>query len=180
MLMSGTDSHMAGLGNMGELVQPFQRNQPGYEGYLNGRVASLAEVLRDGGYNTYTVGKWHLGRTEETSPAARGFDRSYILVQGGASHFDDQFAIIGNDPKTIYRENGKQVSAPEGFFSSQFYTDTMLEYIEQGRSNGKPFFACCPTPLPTGRCMCRTSGWTSTKAATPPATRPSARSVWRA
>lgn len=141
MLMSGTDSHMAGLGNMGELIQPFQRNQPGYEGYLNERVASLAEVLRSGGYNTYTVGKWHLGRTEETSPAARGFDRSYILVQGGASHFDDQFAIIGNDPKAIYRENGKQVSAPEGFFSSQFYTDTMLEYIEQGRSNGKPFFA---------------------------------------
>ena len=54
MLMSGTDSHMAGLGNMGELIQPFQRNQPGYEGYLNERVASLAEVLRDGGYNTYT------------------------------------------------------------------------------------------------------------------------------
>ena len=141
MLMSGTDSHMAGLGNMGELIQPFQRDQPGYEGYLNDRVASIAEVLGAGGYNTYTVGKWHLGRTEDTSPAARGFDRSYILVQGGASHFDDQFAIISNDPVAIYREDGKQVSAPEGFYSSQFYTDTLLEYIDTGRKNGKPFFA---------------------------------------
>src|SRR5690606_2863511 len=43
MLMSGTDSHIAGLGNMAELVQPFQVDQPGYEGYLNDRVASLAE-----------------------------------------------------------------------------------------------------------------------------------------
>ncbi|NLY59798.1 MAG: arylsulfatase [Gammaproteobacteria bacterium] len=141
MLMSGTDSHMAGLGNMGELIQPFQRDQPGYEGYLNDRVVSIAEVLGEGGYNTYTVGKWHLGRTEETSPAARGFDRSYILVQGGASHFDDQFAIISNDPKAIYREDGKQVSAPEGFYSTEFYTDTMLDYIDTGRKNGKPFFA---------------------------------------
>ncbi|WP_256582335.1 arylsulfatase [Pseudomonas sp. MYb185] len=140
MLMSGTDSHIAGLGNMAELVQPFQVDQPGYEGYLNDRVASLAEVLQDGGYSTYTVGKWHLGRSEELSPKARGFDRSYILVQGGASHFDDQMAIISVDPKAIYREDGKQVSVPDGFFSSQFYTDKLIEYIEADRRSGKPFF----------------------------------------
>ena len=140
MLMSGTDSHIAGLGNMAELMQPFQADQPGYEGYLNDRVANLAEVLQDGGYSTYTVGKWHLGRSEELSPNARGFDRSYILVQGGASHFDDQMAIISVDPKAIYREDGKQVSVPDGFFSTQFYTDKLIEYIEADRRSGKPFF----------------------------------------
>lgn len=140
MLMSGTDSHIAGLGNMAELMQPFQQGQPGYEGYLNDRVANLAEVLQEGGYNTYTVGKWHLGRSEELSPNARGFDHSYILVQGGASHFDDQMAIISVDPKAIYREDGKQVSVPDGFFSTQFYTDKLIEYIEADRQNGKPFF----------------------------------------
>src|SRR5690606_22620776 len=117
-----------------------QVDQPGYEGYLNDRVASLAEVLQDGGYSTYTVGKWHLGRSEELSPKARGFDRSYILVQGGASHFDDQMALISVDPKAIYREDGKQVSVPDGFFSSQFYTDKLIEYIEADRRSGKPFF----------------------------------------
>lgn len=140
MLMSGTDSHIAGLGNMAELMQPFQQGQPGYEGYLNDRVANLAEVLQEGGYNTYTVGKWHLGRSEELSPNARGFDHSYILVQGGASHFDDQMAIISVDPKAIYREDGKQVSVPDGFFSTQFYTDKLIEYLEADRQNGKPFF----------------------------------------
>lgn len=140
MLMSGTDSHIAGLGNMAELMQPFQQGKPGYEGYLNDRVANLAEVLQDGGYSTYTVGKWHLGRSEELSPNARGFDRSYILVQGGASHFDDQMAIISVDPKAIYREDGKQVSVPDGFFSTQFYTDKLIEYIEADRRSGKPFF----------------------------------------
>ncbi|MGP3789723.1 arylsulfatase [Pseudomonas sp. B392_1p] len=141
MLLSGTDNHLAGLGNMGELLQDYQKGQPGYEGYLNDRVASLAEVMQDAGYNTYTVGKWHLGRTEETSPKARGFDRSFILVQGGASHFDDQFAIIAADPKAIYREDGKQVEAPENFFSTEFYTDRIIQNIEADKANGKPFIA---------------------------------------
>jgi len=141
MLFSGTDSHQAGLGNMGELTQDFQKGQPGYEGYLNERVANLAEVMQDAGYKTYTTGKWHLGRSEELSPRARGFDRSYILVQGGASHFDDQKAIISVDPKAIYREDGKQVEVPAGFFSSEFYTDRLIQYIEQDKAEGKPFLA---------------------------------------
>jgi hypothetical protein len=47
MLLSGTDNHVAGLGNMGELRAPNQMGQPGYEGVLNTRVASIAELLRD-------------------------------------------------------------------------------------------------------------------------------------
>jgi len=57
MLLSGTDNHITGLGNMGEMIAPEQRGKPGYEGHLNKRVASLAEVLRAGGYHTYMAGK---------------------------------------------------------------------------------------------------------------------------
>ena len=38
MLLSGTDNHIAGLGNMGEMLAPEQRGKPGYEGHLNDRV----------------------------------------------------------------------------------------------------------------------------------------------
>ena len=141
MMLSGADSHVAGLGNMGELLQPFQQGQPGYEGYLNERMVTVGQVLQDAGYNTYTTGKWHLGRTEETSPKARGFDRSFILVQGGASHFDDQHAIIAKDPKAIYREDGKQVEVPKGFYSSEFYTNRLIDYIEADKASNKPFMA---------------------------------------
>ncbi|MFC6673906.1 arylsulfatase [Marinobacterium aestuariivivens] len=141
MLLSGTDSHQAGLGNMAELLQPEQQGKPGYEGYLNTSVATLPEILHDAGYNTYMVGKWHLGRTEDKSPAARGFDKSFALIQGGASHFDDQRAIISVDPKAIYRDNGKSVELPEGFFSSDFYTNRMIRYIEEDITQDKPFFA---------------------------------------
>ncbi|AMQ88882.1 arylsulfatase [Marinobacter sp. LQ44] len=138
MLFSGTDNHRAGIGNMAELLTPEQKGQPGYEGHLNDLVVTLPEVLRDNGYHTSTTGKWHLGRTEALSPNARGFDESWVLVQGGASHFDDGRAIIGVDPKAIYLENGKQVEAPNGFFSSDFYADKAIEYVNA--AGDKPFF----------------------------------------
>ena len=71
MLMSGNDNHVAGLGNMGELLAENQVGQPGYEGHLNNRVATLAEILRDNGYHTYMSGKWHLGHDKGSLP----FDR---------------------------------------------------------------------------------------------------------
>lgn len=140
MLLSGTDSHRAGLGNMAELLQPEQKGKPGYEGYLNTSVATLPEVLRDNGYSTYMVGKWHLGRSEDQSPAARGFDKSFALIQGGASHFD-QRAIISKDPIAIYRDNGKSVDLPEGFFSTDYYTDLVMRYIDEDLEQNRPFFA---------------------------------------
>jgi arylsulfatase A-like enzyme len=80
MLLSGTDHHIAGIGAMAENVRDFQKGRPGYEGYLNDKVAPLPEVLRDYGYRTYMSGKWHLGLERERWPCSRGFDRSYSLL----------------------------------------------------------------------------------------------------
>ena len=73
MLMSGSDNHLVGFGDMAELMLPEQRGKPGYEGYLNERVVSVAQVLKDAGYRTMMTGKWHLGVPEQHSPASRGF-----------------------------------------------------------------------------------------------------------
>ena len=94
MLLSGMDNHLVGLGNMAEEMAPNQRGRPGYEGHLNLRAA-LPEVMQDAGYKTYMTGKWHLGLTEETSPAARGFDRSFAMLQGGAGVFSNMLPIVG-------------------------------------------------------------------------------------
>ena len=147
MLMSGTDNHLAGFGDMAELMLPEQRGKPGYEGYLNTKVAAIPEVLKANGYRTVMAGKWHLGNAEGQSPAARGFDRSYAMTQGGASHFGDQSGIVATDaaqpPKAIYRENGKPVDTPrQNFYSSEAFADRLVQYLEETRGNGsQPFFA---------------------------------------
>ena len=141
MLFSGTDSHNAGLGNMAEDLSPNQAGNPGYEGYLNFQVAALSELFLDAGYNTYMTGKWHLGLTQETSPAARGFEKSFALLPGGAGAFANMLPIVGPG-KAPYREDGVNVEElPEDFYSTRFYTERMIEYIGDGLDDGKPFFA---------------------------------------
>ncbi len=145
MLMSGVDNHRAGYGGMAELLTPEQRSKPGYEGFLSERVVAFPELLQEAGYHTYMAGKWHLGTTEEQSPAKRGFEQSYALLNGGGSHFD-QTGIITNDPakapRATYRENGKVVNLPaNGFYSSQYFSDKIISYIDGNKNDGKPFFA---------------------------------------
>jgi arylsulfatase len=141
VLLSGMDNHRAGLGTMGEFTTPEMAGIPGYAGYLNFEVAALPEVLKQAGYHTYMAGKWHLGSTEETSPHARGFEETFVLLQGGGSHWSDRKPLTPPEAM-VYRRNGEVVEAlPDGFYSSQHYTDRMLEWIEQDRTDGKPFFA---------------------------------------
>ncbi|WP_449433425.1 arylsulfatase [Pseudomonas putida] len=140
MLLTGVDNHQAGLGTMAEYLQPEQQGKPGYEGHLNKRVATLAELLSNAGYNTFMTGKWHLGSTEQSNAAARGFERSYTLLPGGASHMDQTQMFPGNY-KARYLEDGKDVTVPDDFYSSDFYTDRLLGYLNGNRQPGKPFFA---------------------------------------
>lgn len=141
-LISGTDHHLAGIGAMAELTPAHLKGQPGYEGYLNERSLSIAEVLRDNGYRTYISGKWHLGLTPETNAQAKGFDHSFTLLQGLDLHFKQ--APTAYKRNATYTEDGKQVpisSLPDDFFSTNYFTDKLLSYLESGKSSGKPFFA---------------------------------------
>jgi arylsulfatase len=141
VLLSGMDNHRAGLGTMGEFVTPEMEGIPGYAGYLNFEVAALPEVMRRAGYHTYVAGKWHLGEEENTSPHARGFEETFVLLQGGGSHWSDRKPICPPEAM-VYQRNGKEVdSLPENFYSSRYYTDRILEWIERGRNDDKPFFA---------------------------------------
>jgi arylsulfatase A-like enzyme len=140
MLLSGVDNHLAGVGNMAEFMAPNQKGLPGYEGYLNDRVAALPAVLREAGYNTYMAGKWHLGHDPEHFPAGRGFMRDLSLIPGGGSHLDDMWGAKGE--RQLYTFNGKPIAALRpGFFSSEDYTAAIIDDIEENRGDGKPFFA---------------------------------------
>jgi len=143
MLMTGTDNHIAGLGTMSELLTDELRKMPGYEGHLNDRVVPLAEVLRDGGYHTYMAGKWHLGEEAEHLPAARGFEKSYSMLYGGASYWNDMGGVIAVEQEVAkYVKDDKVLkSLPKDFYATRSYTDILMKMIRENRGDGKPFFA---------------------------------------
>jgi arylsulfatase len=136
MLLTGTDNHIAGFGNMAEQVPyfPQQIGQPGYEGYLNDKVVSVAQLIKDAGYHTYLAGKWHLGLTLDQSPAAKGFERSFSLLDASANHF------MPDTHATSFMEDGRPAKYPNGQYSTDLYTDKMISFIKEGREDKKPFF----------------------------------------
>jgi arylsulfatase A-like enzyme len=137
-MMTGVDPHRAGMGGNHEVAAENQKGKPGYEGHLRDDVVSIAQLLRDAGYHTYMTGKWHLG-VERNNPASRGFEKSFALMNGAASHWADQAAIIPG-ATTRYTRDGEPVDElPADFYSSSFYTDELISYIDA--ENNAPFFA---------------------------------------
>lgn len=137
MLLSGNNNHVAGVasqqreGLAGVAVE-------GYEASLSDRIVPFPRLLQQAGYDTYTVGKWHLGLEADNSPHAAGFSRAYNLLQGGGSHFDDTGFENG---KSLYRDNETLVTYPAGRYSTELYTDKLLGFIESDLANDRPFFA---------------------------------------
>ncbi|KAI0198147.1 alkaline-phosphatase-like protein [Astrocystis sublimbata] len=173
MIMTGTDHHIAGLGNLiewtnvsgqndpnGTMSTSVQRGMPGYEGYLNERVVALPELLRDAGYLTLMSGKWHLGLTPERSPKARGFERSFAHLPACSNHyaFEPQMEAADAIPEfmtmsyiALHSEDGEYVKKlPEDWYSSHGYGDKMLQYLKEWKDGGdeRPFFGYLPFTAP--------------------------------
>ena len=139
-MLTGVDPHRAGMGGNHEVAAANQKGKPGYEGHLRKDVVTIAELLRDAGYHTYMTGKWHLGK-DDNNPASRGFEKSFALLNGAASHWADQGAIIPG-ATTRYVSNGQVVGElPDDFYSSNFYTDKLISYIDSASDDDTPFFA---------------------------------------
>ncbi|KAF3769547.1 arylsulfatase [Cryphonectria parasitica EP155] len=164
MLMTGTDHHIAGLGQLQEFTRssPAHRGQKGHEGYLNEGVVALPQILqKEGGYLTLMSGKWHLGVQQEHHPVRRGFDKSFALLPGCANHYNYEPAYQDpfNEPGRFFETATRALHAeddhyvedlPKGWYSSDGYTDKMLSYLSSRTEQElqKPFFAYLPFSAP--------------------------------
>jgi len=140
MLITGVDNHQSGLGVMPPNHTREQYLQPGYEGPINNRVMTIAEVLEAGGYHTYMTGKWHLGHHAKDYPANRGFEKSFVFLGGGASHFNNAFPLSSVEiPITEYVRDLQIVELPDDFFSTINYTDEMISFISKQKDDAPLF-----------------------------------------
>jgi arylsulfatase len=134
MLLSGNDNHIAGMGIQSNMNSGF-----GYEGKLSNRVVTIPELLKANGYHTYMAGKWHLGRDSLSNPNSKGFEHSFVNIRGAGNHYDDQ-GLFAEDPISQYFEDGKPSKWNNGDYSTDFYTDKLIEYIDLNKEDKKPFF----------------------------------------
>jgi arylsulfatase A-like enzyme len=136
-LLTGRNAHAVGVGSITEWATGF----PGYRGRITKRAATLAEILRDRGYNCLAVGKWHLMPLAEATvagpfqdwPLARGFERWY----GFHGALTDQW-----HPELF--EDNHPIEAPEcpGRHLSEDLVDHAIAFIrdQQAAAPEKPFF----------------------------------------
>lgn len=148
-LLTGQYNHMAGIGEM-----TTETSQAGYQGHLTENTVTLAEVLKEVGYQTAMVGKWHVSNTIvqpdaqeqlkwlnhqsyyplfspiEQYPTRRGFDKYFGTLWGVVDFFDPFSLVNGEEPVK---------DVPNDYYHTDALNDTAVAYINSF-SKEKPFF----------------------------------------
>ena len=143
MLLTGMDNHNTGIPMIPEVMPWKYRDIPGYEGYLREDALTLAEILKPAGYKTYMTGKWHLAfGGEETAalPYNRGFDKTFILDATGGNNYSNH-SYLPYYLESPWFKNGEKTDLPKDFYSSKFFVDQMIKFIEEDKEEDAPFFS---------------------------------------
>jgi arylsulfatase A-like enzyme len=114
-------------------LHPHQAGFPNLSGVLPAHCVTIPEALQPVGYRCYMVGKWHLSR--ESSPTRRGFEEFYGMIGGYNTCWkEDPFytRLPEGHPKRAY--------APGKFYSTDVFGDYALDFLEEGRKSGRPWF----------------------------------------
>lgn len=109
---------------------------PGAKNGLPAQEVTIAEMLKEKGYRTALIGKWHLGDHGEYLPNKQGFDYFYGMLY---SHdYRDPYVKTDTTIK-IFRNQTPVVTRPADSALSRIYTEEVKQYISQ-QKKGEPFF----------------------------------------
>ena len=143
---------------MGSLRPPsiydaeLDASRPPYEEQgLPAEEVTIAEILRERGYQTFHIGKWHLGRQNGMAPHEQGFEQSLLMASGlflPEDHPDVVNAKLDFDPidqflwaRMVYANSfnsGDQDRFEPGGYLTDYWTDESIKIIEANKN--RPFF----------------------------------------
>ncbi len=142
-LLTGRSQHAVGMRSLAN----FRTGFPNQLGHITNHAATVAEVLRDAGYATFCLGKWHLAPMEHCSaagpfdqwPLARGFDRFYGFLEGETDQFHPEL-VCDNHPIDPPAGPG------DGYHLSEDLVDQALRMVSDsvGVRPDRPFFMYLP------------------------------------
>jgi len=138
-ILTGRNHHTVGM----RAISNFNTGFPHMRGHISNAAATMAEVLREEGYATFAIGKWHLCQMADASaagpfdqwPLARGFDRYYGFLDGETDQFNPELTYDNHriePPKT----------PEEGYHLSEDLVDHAITFIHDTVSirPDRPFF----------------------------------------
>ncbi len=136
---TGRNHHAVGMGFLADIPLAY----PGYSARLPKSAAPLPRILRDAGYSTLGVGKWHLTPRWQRSaagpfdswPLGMGFERHYGFLQGDTNHWAPNLVCDNHYVEAPRRPE-------EGYHLSEDLADTAIRMVrdQQQGAPGKPFF----------------------------------------
>jgi arylsulfatase A-like enzyme len=138
-LLTGRNHHSVGMGTLPEFATGFD----GYNAHISKNTATMAEMLRDQGYDSYCVGKWHLTPSDEINaagpydewPTSRGFERYYGFLESHASQWY---------PDLVYdtHRTDPPATPEQGYHLSKDPVNRSIQFISDGKADrpDKPFF----------------------------------------
>jgi arylsulfatase A-like enzyme len=136
-LLTGRNHHSVNMGHFTETAF----DAPGYDGYMPFEKATIAEVLKENGYNSFVLGKWHLTPVSDRTaagpfnrwPTGRGFDRFYGFLESAT---DQYYPVLWEGITRAAVDTGA------GKHLNTLLADKAIHYIQQQQKAvpGKPFF----------------------------------------
>lgn len=138
-LLTGRNHHAVGMRS----VSNFSTGFPHMRGSISNHAATIAEVLRETGYATFALGKWHLCPMTDASaagpfdqwPLQRGFDRYYGFLDGETDHFHPELVYDNHwiDPPAL---------PEDGYHLTEDLVDKATEFLHDSVSlrPDRPFF----------------------------------------
>lgn len=138
-LLTGRNHHAVGMGFLTDIPTGF----PGYDGRIPKSAGTVARTLRDTGYSTLAIGKWHLAPRWEQSasgpferwPLGLGFERYYGFLAGDTNQWTPELVCDNHfvDPPR---------GPAEGYHLTEDLADRAIRYVQdqQQATPEKPFF----------------------------------------
>ena len=120
---------------------------PDSEGGLQEEEVTIAEVLREAGYATACIGKWHLGRQARYLPTNHGFDYYFgIPYSNDMSPMNPDYVGVPITPliRNLAVTNKEE---PDQRYLTKWYTDESIRFIRQ-QARKRPFFLYLAHSMP--------------------------------
>ena len=138
-LLTGRENNSVGMGSVADLS--LGPDRPNIQGSVIPEAGTIAEILKEKGYGTFGVGKWHMAPIYTVTPAgpfdywpmSKGFERYYGFMYGETDQYHPQL-VDGNELVPVPETKGYTLNDDLLTHAKQYLTDQVSIYPD------KPFF----------------------------------------